>query len=977
VIYNGLTIDRQYTEEGTDVYDFPTQSTVSEIKDPNTGRIVFKQEGLEFPEKWSQTAINITASKYLKDGLSQEHGYKEHSIEQLVRRVANTITQEGVTRGYFDEEQGQAFHDELAHMLIHQHASFNSPVWFNVGLSEAYGLSADADEKYHHAWDHEKQETTSKIDIYQRPQISACFISSIDDNMESILELVKREGMLYKWGSGNGVNYSTLRGFREPLSQGGHASGMMYFYILGDYVGKIIKSGGKTRRAAKMARLDDDHPDIYRFVRFKGNEEIKARALQAYMRYAPEHAFDLDDEAHFTVAGQNANNSIGISDRFMHAYLNGEEWELRHVTADRQETPETEVNLDDYIDDRYFPDKEFLTRITTRRKFTDARTLMEVITEEASKSGDPGLQFDDTINEWHTCLNSGRINSSNPCSEYMFLDDSACNLASLNLTKFIKEDGTFDTEKFQHASKLMIIAQEILVDYASYPGRDMAQNSHDFRALGLGYGNLGALLMEQGIPYDSEEGRAIASSITSLMTATAYNQSAEIAKIKGPFSRFEENREPFMKVMQKHKDANDKIPVYQSQLDLESILESTREGWDRVLAQEYFRNAQVTLIAPTGTISRMMDFDTTGIEPELGLVTTKNLSGGGSLKLENRSVIPALRRLDYGDQQIEQITQYIRENETIFGAPELQDEHLPVFATSLDPQNMIDTMGHVSMMGAIQRFLSGAISKTVNAPEGTTKEQVEEIYLESWKQGLKSIAVYVYGCKGDVQPIQVGTRTEDEELKWSERKRLDPMIDSYKVRVRVNGTPVHLHFGEDSETGLPLEIFSSFGGAGSPYANVYGSLSKSISRSIQYGQPLEKIVKDHIGAIGAINGLTDHPYIKSCTSVEDLMARIIAGEYLEDTSSWQVQPTNPEKLRINILKRRKRFERADKLIHPEFYEDDTNEIDQPTGSTQETQNDIKKIESNDIKICTNCGNVMEQSGTCFTCTKCGETSGCS
>lgn len=983
---NYLKFERKFTKDGEDVYSTPVRRTDAIIKDIDEN-IIFQQKDIEVPVDWSDQAVGIIASKYFKDKIDNK-GNREYSARQLVSRVVDTITEQGIKQGYLDDKNSEIFRDELAYLMLHQYASFNSPVWFNVGLYEKYGIKEKkSDEKFHFAYDFENDSFTDEIDIYERPQVSACFISSLKDNMGSIMDTSKREAMLFKWGSGNGVNFR-LRGYCEPLSKGGVASGVMYFMIGFDHWAKIIKSGGKTRRAAKMVIMDIDHPDIYRFIRWKGNEELKAKALGIFKKYGPINDSDLDDEAHFSVSGQNSNNSVRMNDAFMIAYQEDSDWDLNFITARNSNLEEKVMSLEDYIDDRYFPDKEFITGLTNKKKITKALTLMNIIAEEAKKTGDPGVQFDDTINEWHTCPNSGRINASNPCSEYMFLDDSACNLASMNLTKFLKEDGNFNVEDFKHATRLMITAQEILVDFASYPGPDksIAKNSHDFRALGLGYANLGALLMKKGIAYDSDEARALASSITSLLTSSAYNQSADIAKIKGAFNKFNDNKEPFMKVMKKHRDATYRI---QNKLKEKEILESAKKEWDEVLRQKSFRNSQTTLLAPTGTIGFMMDVNTTGIESLLGLITYKNLSGGGRLELANKCFEDCLRTLNYRDSEIEEIVNYITAKgkdekgksyllhpEIGEETPNIKKEHRKIFATSLGIDNKISYYGHIDMMAAVQPFLSGGISKTVNMPKDSSIEDIKNVYIEAWKKGLKSIALFVDESKGKVQPLQVGQKIKADSLKWGERKRLPDDIDNYKVRVRVNGSPIHIHFGEDPETGMSLEFFASFGGAGSDYSNVYDSFFKAMSRAVQYGQPLEKLVKDHIGAVGAIRGFTDHKYIKSCTSIEDLWAKLVAGHYLEDTTTWQVQP-NPQTLRINILKRRKKFEQVEKLIHPEYFDENIK-----SDENIETIEEIKKDKQPEFvsfsgRICTNCGAVMVRSGTnCFKCENCYADTGC-
>jgi len=976
--YKGLKFNGLFTQK-IDPYNIPMKQAKAEIKDSN-GKVLYSQDNLEFPETWSQTAINIVASKYFKDKIGNYgRDGREYSIKQLADRVTDTITKHGIKQNLFNNKNAENFKNELIYILLNQYASFNSPVWFNVGLYDKYKIKSDNDEKFHFAWDYNKKKITNKIDIYERPQASACFISSIEDNMSSILDLAKREGMLFKWGSGNGTNYSTLRGFREPLNKGGNASGALYFLILYDYVAKIVKSGGKTRRAAKMVILNDDHPDIFRFIEWKGAEEKKAKALQAFLKYAPKDKSDLDDEAHFSITGQNENNSVRLSDKFVKAYLEGREWALNYVTAKKNIEKEKELSLDDYMDDRYFLDKKYITKITNKRKYTKAMTLMDVIARESFKTGDPAVQFDDIINEYNTCPNSGKINASNPCSEYMFLDNSACNLASINLTKFLGKNDMFDVNAFKHVTEILITAQEILVDYASYPGRDVAQNSHDFRPLGLGFVNLGALLMREGLPYDSCKGRALASSISSLMTATAYNQSAKISEIVGPFPKFNKNKEPFYKVMRKHKESTDKIDTCKDK-NLEYICNEARVGWRKVLNQKGFRNAQTTVIAPTGTIGFMMDVDTTGIEPVISPVAIKNLSGGGTIKIVNTSVKPALKKLEYSKDKIEAIISHVEEYGSFKDAPYLKQEHLPIFATSIGDYQIFP-MGHIDMMSAVQPFISGGISKTVNLPLGTTVDDIKNIYIESHKRRLKSIAIYVEGSKGN-QPLNAKIKKEGSFLKWGERRKLPDEIDTFKVKVKINNVPVHLQFGEYPDTGFPGEFFIGFGSAGSDYSNTYESFGKAISRAVQYGEPLEKICKDHLGSIGAIRGFTDHPYIKSCSSIEDFMAKFMLGHYLEDVSTWNIRPKDKNALRINYLRRLKMWKEADKIVN---LEDDniklqnepiSMEINMPKKELNKGF-ELNKSLNNNIKLCVQCGSKMLQSGAnCWKCPTCFSDTGC-
>tara|TARA_Y100000310_G_scaffold345315_2_gene463686 strand:+ start:4884 stop:7880 length:2997 start_codon:yes stop_codon:yes gene_type:complete len=983
--YRGLTFEKYHTRKGEDVYATPIRKT--DVVIPNDdGSENFRQNGVEVPESWSDQAAKVVSSKYFKDRLYGSNE-REKSASQLVSRVVDTLTKQGIEQGYFDAEQGEVFRDELAYMMLHQRASFNSPVWFNAGLSQKYDFKGTLDEKFHWAFDPKTGEYTQDIDIYERPQLSACFISGLDDNMGDIFDLSKREGMLFKWGSGNGTNFR-LRGYHEPLSHGGKASGVMYFLKGLDIWAGVIKSGGKTRRAAKMVIMDDDHPDIFRFIRWKGEEEKKAKALQIFSKYAPLHPFDLDDEAHATVSGQNSNNSIRFSDRFMEAYQKGEDWTLKYITAmGRDDVKEMEIPKDEYDDDRHFSDREFITGTTNKRKFTKAETLMDLVADTARQCGDPGVQYGDTINKWHTCPNSGEIKGSNPCSEYMFLDDSSCNLASVNLMAYVDEKGVFDIDAFRHDIPFLITAQEIIVDFASYPGphNDVAENSHRFRPLGLGYCDLGGLLMSNAISYDSDEGRNLASGVTALMTGIAYNASAKIAEVMGAFDGFEKNREPFMKVMNMHRDAAHRI---EGKGGLEVMMNAAKEEWDAVVEQDSFRNAQATLIAPTGTIGFMMDVDTTGIEPLLNLASDKGLSGGGKLEIVAKSVEPGLRNLDYSENQIKDIMAYIveKDGEGMYthpwideNAPHVKEEHRGIFSTALGA-NDLSAEAHLGMMAAVQPFLSGAISKTVNLPRGTTTEQIKDVYTRAHQIGLKSVALYVDGSKG-IQPVRVREREEETKLNWGEKKRVPGELNTYKIKVRVgpniggiNGTPVHFHFGEDPITGMPYEFFVSFGGAGSAYSNAYDSMFKAVSRGAQFGEPLDKIVADHLGANGAIKGFTDHPNIKTCTSIEDLWAKLTAGHYLEDIGTWQVQP-NLQKLRKNVLERRRKFEETERLIHPEYYEENGD-----NGEKNEEEMESEKFGQEDNKDhipCSNCGGTMVINGAnCYKCPGCFNDTGC-
>src|SRR4051812_15897835 len=674
----GLQVSRRYTTAGTHPFDMVEW----EIRDAiigNPEKPAFEQRGVEFPKAWSQNSTNIVAQKYFRGQMNTTE--RESSVKQMVGRVAGTIAAWGREGGYFaNAEDADAFEAELTYILLNQLAAFNSPVWFNVGFEE-------------------------------HPQCSACFILSVEDELESILDWNTREGKIFRGGSGSGINLSKIRSSKEPLSKGGLASGPVSFMRGADAWAGTIKSGGKTRRAAKMVVLDIDHPDILDFIWCKANEELKAAALR-------DAGFDmrLDSEAFASIQYQNANNSVRVTDEFMKAVERDGKW---HTLARTNGQP-----VDEY----------------------DARELMHQIADAAWRCADPGVQYDTIINEWHTCPNSGRINASNPCSEYMHVDDSACNLASINLMKFRRPDGTFDTEAFEHVVDIVFLAQEIVVGPSSYPTEQIGQNARAFRQIGLGYANLGALLMSDGIPYDSDAGRNVAAAITALMTGRAYRQSAVISASTGPYDEYERNREPHNNVMRMHRDASYEIDATGVKGEL---LEEARKAWDEAVAlgdEHGYRNAQATVLAPTGTISFLMDCDTTGIEPDFSLVKFKELVGGGQMTIVNRTVPMALSTLGYSEHEIEQIEAYINDKATIVGAPALKDEHLPVFDVAVG-ERAISHMGHIKMMAAAQPFLSGAISKTVNLPESATVEDIADAYTQGWKLGLKALAIYRDGSK--------------------------------------------------------------------------------------------------------------------------------------------------------------------------------------------------------------------------------------
>ena len=742
------------------------------IKDEN-GKVLFEQTNCEIPATWSSLATNVVVSKYFYG----EHGTaeRETSVKQVIHRVARTIADWGIADGYFaSREDGENFYRDLAWMCLHQYGSFNSPVWFNVGLYHQYGVRG-AKGNYH--YNVQNQQIERPETSYELPQASACFIQSVDDNMEDIMRLATSEAMLFKFGSGTGTDLSTIRGSKEKLSGGGTPSGPLSFMRVYDQIAAVVKSGGKTRRAAKMQSLKDWHPDILDFIQCKNKEEKKARVLID----SGEYDANFNGEAYSSIMFQNANLSVRVSDEFMRAVEEGRKWKTRWVTDATKTGPEY-----------------------------DAKFLLRQMSEGAWACGDPGVQYDTTINKWHTCPNSGRINASNPCSEYMFLDDTACNLSSLNLRKFQRPDGSFDVDRFRAAAAVFITAQEILVDHASYPTPSIARNSHLYRPLGLGFANLGSLLMSMGIPYDSDAGRGIAGSLTALLTGQAYLTSSRIAGYLGPFAGYKENAEPMLRVMRMHRDAVDRID-YQCP---EYLRSAAGKVWDECVdsgRQFGYRNAQATVLAPTGTIAFMMDCDTTGIEPDIALVKYKQLAGGGMMKIVNRTVPLALKTLGYDSPEIERIVKHIEDHETIEGAEDLKSEHLPVFDCAFKAANgsrSIHWKAHVRMMAAAQPFLSGAISKTVNMPADSTVEDIEKAYFEGWRMGLKALAIYRDGSKQS-QPLSTtkeGDRKKGANGDRPARRRLPATRQSLTHKFSVGGHEGYITVGL-FEDGTPGELF--------------------------------------------------------------------------------------------------------------------------------------------------------------------------
>ncbi len=922
-----LQVGRLFTQPKTKAYDqlkWVKQDSV--IMNPTTNTPVFEQKGTEFPDDWSLNAINIVAQKYFT-GTPGTAG-RETSLKQLVDRVADTIVRQGMQENYFDSEvESEDFREELKYVLATQRAAFNSPVWFNIGAQS------------------------------RAQQASACFILGIEDTMPSILNWYVEEGMIFKGGSGSGINLSVLRSSVEPLGKSaGTASGPLSFMRGADSSAGAIKSGGKTRRAAKMVILNDNHPDIEEFIWCKALEERKARVLQ-------QAGFDmnLDGKDSYSVQYQNANNSVRVTDKFMRAVEKDGDWELKAVTTGKV------------------------------IKTVKARDLFRQIAEAAWECADPGMQFDSTINRWHTTPKAGRINGSNPCSEYMHLDNSACNLASINLLKYLNDDFTFDIEAFKHTVELIFTAQEILVGYSSYPTESITKNARAYRELGLGYANLGALLMAQGLPYDSDEGRAQAAAITALMTGHAYAVSAKIARRVGAFKGFNKDREAMLNVIKMHREEVSKI---NASLVSEDLLTAAAKAWDEAveLGDLYgVRNSQASLLAPTGTIGLMMDCDTTGIEPDLGLVKVKKLVGGGTMYIVNQTVPRALRALGYTDKQVEDIVRYIDTEKTIIGAPHLKKEHEPVFACSMG-DNSIHYLGHVKMMGAVQPFLSGAISKTVNMPEEVTIEDIEQLHIDSWKMGLKAVAVYRDNCKvgqplsmakkdGAKEELAAVASTLDDKIivKGAVRRELPKIRQSKTFSFTVADSHGYVTVGEYDD-GTAGEIFVSLAKHGSTLRGIMDAFAISVSHGLQYGVPLKTYVKSFLNTSFAPTGITDDPAIRTASSIVDYIARRLALTYLsyddrlelglasiedmpeEQTALLSEEESQPEETKIEQAAEPKKETLAAK-------------IDDPAPIAMVPAPQQRKDDA--APICYNCGNQTQRAGSCYVCSSCGSTTGCS
>jgi ribonucleoside-diphosphate reductase alpha chain len=949
----GIGIARHFTTEGVHPYDeVRWERRDARITNYKDGSVAFEQLGVEFPETWSLNATNIVAQKYFRGTLGTPE--REHSLKQVIDRVADTITRWGVEGGYFiDDREAETFRAELKHLLVHQKAAFNSPVWFNIGVD---GVPQQA---------------------------SACFILSVDDAMDSILNWYREEGVIFKGGSGAGVNLSRIRSSVELLKGGGTASGPVSFMRGADASAGTIKSGGKTRRAAKMVILDVDHPDVEEFIWCKSREEDKARALAA-----AGFDMDLDGRDSHSIQYQNANNSVRVTDEFMQAVVDDAPWELKAVTTG-------EV-------------------VRTVR----ARDLMRQISEATWACADPGMQFDTTINRWHTAHTTGRINGSNPCSEYMHLDNSACNLASLNLLKFLGDDDTFDVEGFKAAVSVIFTAQEILVGRADYPTEPIGETSRKFRQLGIGYANIGALLMALGHAYDSDDGRAWAAAITALMTGHAYATSARTASRMGPFAGYADNAEHMLRVLNMHREAASQVD---EELVPAELLSAAQQSWDEAceLGEQFgVRNSQASVLAPTGTIGLMMDCDTTGIEPDLGLVKMKKLVGGGTMTIVNQTIPRALTQLGYSDDQITDIVSYIDEEKSILGAPHLAPEHISVFACSMG-DNAIHYMGHVRMMAAVQPFISGAISKTVNMPEEATVEDVEQLHIEAWKLGVKAIAIYRDNCKvgqplsmakKDAAPVaaepqvveRVVEKVVEKVVKTPVREKLPRNRTSRTFEFRVADCKGFVTVGEYDD-GRPGEVFLKVAKQGSTLAGVMDSLSISISYALQYGVPLRTLVEAFANTRFEPAGMTDDPELRIASSLLDYIFRRLAVDYLTAeerrelgilTVSERTQPTLPGVEETVVENRQGTDLAADPKSIPSANELAISLAEEPTEPTQPSLLDRAGVTDqtptanvppqvtpsaahSDAPYCMQCGVQMQRAGSCHACPSCGSTSGCS
>ncbi len=899
----GVTFRRYYTTPGVHPFDAIEWETRDAVIGNERGEKVFEQKGVEVPKFWSQTATNVVVSKYFRGPLGTPQ--RESSVRQLISRVADTVARWGVEGQYFTtSEDADTFHAELTHILVNQLACFNSPVWFNVGIEE-------------------------------QPQCSACFINSVEDTMQSILGLAKTEGMLFKYGSGTGSNLSALRSSQEQLAGGGTASGPVSFMKGFDAFAGVIKSGGKTRRAAKMVILNIDHPDIVEFIRCKETEERKAWAL---IDAGYDGGFNVPGGAYDSVFYQNANHSIRVTDDFMQAVIEDGDWSTHAVR-------------DGHVMGTY-----------------KARDLMRMIADSTWVCGDPGMQYDTTINDWHTCSGTARINASNPCSEYMFLDDTACNLASLNLMRFFDADQGFDVQSFKHACEVVISAMEIIVGNASYPTPKIGENSHKYRPLGIGYANLGALLMARGLPYDSESGRDYAAAITALMSGASYAQSARIAAVKGPFEGYAPNREPMLRVMRKHREAIKQIDAAYVSLEL---LQAAKRSWDEVveLGETHgLRNSQISVLAPTGTIAFMMDCDTTGVEPDIALVKYKKLVGGGMIKIVNQTVPLALKRLGYDKEQIRAIVEFVDETDTIEGAPYLKEEHLAVFDCAFKAAKgtrSIHYMGHLKMLAAAQPFISGAISKTINMPEDSTPDEIMEAYVEGWQMGLKAVAIYRDNCKRS-QPLST-TRTKKVEVAVPAAPLGPPSVRRRKLpderRAITHKFSINEHEGYLTvglyEDGQPGEIFLVMAKEGSTISGLMDAFATGISLALQHGVPLQTLVDKFSHTRFEPSGFTKNQEIPIAKSITDYIFRWLASKFMN----------REEKQAAGVILR----DEVESAATTPLPKTDAKPL--PQGAIEQPR--VTFLYQQDAPSCHECGSIMVRNGSCYKCLNCGSTSGCS
>jgi len=996
--HDGLAVERTFTTADEKPFEQITWEKRSARIADDKGEAIFEQNDVEVPADWSQTATKVVVSKYFFGQAGS--GQRENSVRQLVNRVSRTIADWGKADGLFaSDADAETFYDELTWLCVNQYGAFNSPVWFNVGLFHQNGVSS-GDSGYH--WDAKKDKPVPTDNGYEYPQASACFIQGVDDDMQDIMRLAAQEAQLFKHGSGTGTDLSTLRSSREKLAGGGTPSGPLSFMRVYDQVAGVVKSGGKTRRAAKMQSLRCDHPDIKEFIEAKGIEEKKAWALI-------EQGYDgsFNGEAYASVMYQNANFSIRVTDDFMQAAMDDQDWQTYNITDGK-------------------PSVKYR-----------AQELLRKIAEGTHVCGDPGVQYHTTVNKWHTCPESGEIRASNPCSEYMFLDDSACNLASLNLMKFRKSDGSMEIDRLRSAIRIFTIAQEILVDHASYPSEKICRNSHDYRPLGLGYANLGALVMSLGLAYDSDGGRAVAGAITSILTGTSYATSAEIASRVGTFPQFYKNRQSMLHVVGMHRSA---VAEIDESLCTEGLHRAAEAAWDEAYAageQFGYRNAQVSVLAPTGTIGFMMDCDTTGIEPDIALVKYKQLAGGGMFKIVNQTVPLALQRLGYSQDHVSEIMEYIDEHDTIEGAPGLAEEHLPVFDCAFRPANgsrSIHYMGHLRMMAAVQPFISGAISKTVNMPNEATVDEIMQVYMDGWKTGLKAIAIYRDGSKR-IQPlntknVQAKKKLEefsgisqadlDAAKRAPHRERLPATRPSITHKFDVAGHEGYITVGL-YEDGMPGEVFIAMAKEGSTVGGMMDAFATAISLCLQYGVPLESLITKFTHQRFEPSGMTSNRNIPFAKSIVDYIFRWLnqtflnkddapdrnqakknhaippaAQKPLELASRTKLIKAAPEAIRDDKKTSENRVEQspstdagaAGALLGGYLPADDGEGLATKTAVAVATNNRLlpKQFERVDMQFshfqqdappCPTCGSITVRNGNCYKCHNCGSSLGCS